>query len=100
MSKEVNNQLVFQIGENEYEGKQHIETTLFLEICRITNIAAELLYAYKTDKEFQKQVDFSLDSVKPADIGAMFLSVRLQDIVCKYLAEWLEPHELGEGGQG
>ena len=84
------------IGGNEYEGKQHIETTMFLEICRISHIAADLLIAYKTQDKFRESVDGIIDSLRPTGAASLFLAVQLKDAVCGLLDGWFQPNELGE----
>ena len=85
-----------------FTDKSKIGTTVFLERFRLDNFAARVLSAYKKDKNFRNEVDRTFDSFPQQEVGEFVLSMRLSDIALEFLAEYLEPHELGlpEEGDG
>ena len=94
--EKVRDGLFYEIGGKEYDGRERIKTTMFLEICRISRIAADMLIAYKTQENFRDGVDRVIDCIQPPEAASMFLAVQLKDVVCKLLEGWFQQNELGE----
>lgn len=82
-------------GGKKFEDNQHISTTLFLEKMRCGVVAAEILIAYMTQKEFRKNVDAVWKRMPiPFMFGAK-LSADLNDHIGNRVLELTEWYELG-----
>ena len=85
-----------KIGGKEYEPSHQITTTVFLEKCRVSCIAAELLLLYIKNPMLKEEIDSVVKSVRPAEMAGLMLTEVLELYWDRELGRWLEPQELGE----
>lgn len=84
--------LTYNIGGKERKASARINTTLFLEMCRLMHFASDLVMAYKRDEEFRQHVD-KIDDRMSFEAASMFLAGSLLNITQEWLGDWIEPHE-------
>lgn len=87
----------YKIGNKEYEASHRIDTTVFLDRCRILHFAADMIVAYREDEKFRSQVDAIVRMGASFEVKSMLLGGSLQNILDQWLENgWYEPQELGE----
>lgn len=78
-----------------FEDSQNISTNLFCEKVRCGAVAAEILIAYMTDKEFRKNVDAVWKRVPNSFVFGAKLSADLDEFIGNEVLRFTEWYELG-----
>ena len=80
---------VYHIGDKTYKASARINTTLWLEMCRLTEFAAVMLIMYKENDDFREQVDAVYDRTPRGNMQSTLFSINLTHIAQKWLGSGL-----------
>ena len=85
---------VYRIGDKTYKASARINTTLGLEMRRLTEFAAVMLIMYKENDDFREQVDAAYDRTPRGNMQSTLFSMNLTHIAQKWLGSgWISENE-------